>query len=439
MRTTVPNKKTGAILVIVMVIMVVFTLMVTALLQLGSFNEVETIKQLRITQARWVAEAGLERALSWVFFSPDFYDNTLQTDIPYFANSDDDDWLTLTNDNVECCYDVTLLKPADGGVIIRSIGTVSNNAMSASATVQYTIPEINGGTYTAIMALSGNSFLLSNTDVYGPIYQGQDDDLSEGYLTIDGTVHDVADAEGGIDGDAPSNYTEGDLPDPDPWPSVDHDDYKPDILIAAASTNLPTATVVLGGTEYYNGDMTITSISGSGTIVAYGSITIDMSAEIPAGVNLVSSGDITLKNTSFSGNNKLVTFGNLDLLSGSEFSGDRVSLNALYEDDFPSPGNIYRGGINIAANMKDFAGIIYAEGLYPDPMKYKGDSYYFSVIFDPGAQQDMSGTIIAYQGFYIGQNATITYDPSVFDEGDPVVFPWNIPNLDTAYWEEIQE
>jgi len=62
MKTPKQNKKSGAILVIVMVILVTFTLFVSALLQMGNYNAQETEQQVRETQAFWCAEEGVQQA-----------------------------------------------------------------------------------------------------------------------------------------------------------------------------------------------------------------------------------------------------------------------------------------------------------------------------------------------------------------------------------------
>jgi len=89
MKTTVPSKKRGSTLVILMAILVAFTLMVAALLRLGSLNEIETVKQLRTTQAHWTAEAGLEKVLSWLKASEYYRNNTGLNSAPSLELNED--------------------------------------------------------------------------------------------------------------------------------------------------------------------------------------------------------------------------------------------------------------------------------------------------------------------------------------------------------------
>lgn len=64
MKPQSPSGKEGAALVIVMTVLVVFTLMVTGLLQLGSFSARETEEEVRRAQSFWAAEAGAARCVA---------------------------------------------------------------------------------------------------------------------------------------------------------------------------------------------------------------------------------------------------------------------------------------------------------------------------------------------------------------------------------------
>ncbi len=63
MKTPKNSKKDGAVLVIVMVILVSFTLFVAALMQLGAYNAQETERQVREAQSFWIAEEGVQQSL----------------------------------------------------------------------------------------------------------------------------------------------------------------------------------------------------------------------------------------------------------------------------------------------------------------------------------------------------------------------------------------
>jgi len=58
------SNKDGAVLIIVVVILISFTLLVSALLQLSSYNARETERQVREAQAFWLAEAGVAHCIA---------------------------------------------------------------------------------------------------------------------------------------------------------------------------------------------------------------------------------------------------------------------------------------------------------------------------------------------------------------------------------------
>lgn len=64
MKTENRSNKRGAVIVIVMVVLVAFTLFVSAALQLAGYNGRETEQQVRDAQAFWLAEAGLQNTLA---------------------------------------------------------------------------------------------------------------------------------------------------------------------------------------------------------------------------------------------------------------------------------------------------------------------------------------------------------------------------------------
>jgi Tfp pilus assembly protein PilX len=64
MKTQSTDGKRGAVLLIVVVMMVAFTLFISALLQAGGFNAMETERMVRQAQAFWLAEAGAAKCVA---------------------------------------------------------------------------------------------------------------------------------------------------------------------------------------------------------------------------------------------------------------------------------------------------------------------------------------------------------------------------------------
>lgn len=398
MKKHVPSNKNGAILVIVMAVLVALSLMVVALLQLGSFNQIETVKQLRTTQAHWLAEAGLERGLSRIYGSDEYRAGYLTKNF-----SSDETLLGGIGS-----YKVEITKAPVSGTdrdeyTITSIGMVSNNAMVVTNAVQLKFRG-GAGLQSTLMGLS-NSFskIAANVEVKGLIFQSGVLKIEPGAAT---ELNGLVEATDGVTGNS-GEATQGDLQDPDPGPRI-----KPSVLANyssmtnyAASTNAgpyPAGTAVnlSGGINYYNGSATIDkNVTGSGTLVVSGDLIV--AADIPANVNLVAGGIITLGNKAvLYGRNTVFTFYDIDF-SGGDFQGPFVTLQAM-------------GGIQIASGITTFKGIIYADGKYRHAA---ADKLYYGVIFKSGKQL-IYGTIIAWKGFYLGSNATIIYDDSVFNNFD---------------------
>jgi Tfp pilus assembly protein PilX len=389
MKKHVPSNKNGAILVIVMAVLVAFSLMVVALLQLGSFNEIETIKQLRTTQAHWLAEAGLERALSRVMGSANFLPGTSGTISTNFANSE-----TLLDGLGS--YKVTVHKTnynntVTAGYGITSVGVAGNAAIAMTNEVRLTF-EAGPGGQQALLALGGVS-KIQNSDVNGSICQ------YSGTLNFIGGQNSVNNGIVDATNDLPNWVPEGDLPDPGP-PTVDQSPYSN--LLATAKNDYPIAPLVIdsldkltnnlvGTTNYVNGNVTIKiNIPANRTVVANGTVTLPSDVTLGAGVQIVSQENVSSDNhVTLADQAKIFTFANINLGNHSELTA--TSGNVLL-----AMGNI------TSQNSLNFTGVIFAGGKVT-----------------LATQAEVQGTIIAGQGFDI-KNATITWDPSVFSDPNPI-------------------
>ena len=130
---------------------------------------------------------------------------------------------------------------------------------------------------------------------------------------------------------------------------------------------------------------------------------------IDDGVTIIAKNDFNVfaSNIEFGKNVILVTEGNFTLDGNQNYTitdenGNTetgTSIIAIKEPETSAYGNV-----TIGANTKEFKGIIYADGR----------------VEVASGGQEISGTIIAWEGFDIGANATITYDASVFTDPSPV-------------------
>ena len=361
MKTQSCPEKSGAVLVIVMVVLVALTLIVTALLQLGGYNERETIRQLRLEQARWLAEAGLERGLSYVMASSNYW-GALHEWATVLENDE-----TLLDNQGSYRVELTKTNIVSGTVQInvfniRSTGMVSNDAMAVTDTVRLSFTASPGG-QQALLALGGNSSIANGVNVIdGTIYC--DGDLSVGSNT---KVTDIVEVTGNLTG---SPVPVGDLPDPavkfDPGPYTN--------LFASATNN----NVVINS-----------NLTGPVTIVATGNVTVATGIVLSNGVKIVAKGN--------------VSFGNHAVLeTGTEvFSSSDIR--------FATQGATVRGTTLLAmedidpAKNLDFQGIMYAKER-----------------INVTSGSNIRGTLIAGQGFDIAANVTVTYDPNVFASPNPL-------------------
>jgi cytoskeletal protein CcmA (bactofilin family) len=384
MKKHVPSNKNGAILVIVMAVLVAFSLMVVALLQLGSFNEMETIRQLRITQAHWMAEAGLERALSRVMGTTNFLPGTSGTISTTFANSE-----TLLGGLGSYEVEVTKTNYTAGraGYRITSVGVAGNNAVAMTNEVRLTF-EAGPGGQQALIALGTNiiSTIAANTSVDGTIYV-------EGTLRIangvrEGALSDIIDA-GTITGND-DVAIEGELPDPGP-PTLDRTPYTADLNRTPGYTNLTISSpLTLSGDRVVEGNVTINAnITGPGKIVAKGTVTVGNDVTIGTGVKIVAAGDVSFGNhVTLEAQTEIFTLDDISFATqGATANG--TTLLAM-------------GDIDPAKNL-DFEGIMYAEG---------------RINITSGS--NIHGTVIAGEGFSLASNVEVTYDPSVFATPSPI-------------------
>ena len=403
------SKKRGSLLIIVMVIMVAFSLMTVALLQLGSFNELETIKQLRLTQAHWLAEAGLERALSWVAASKTYRDS-LSTS-----------WDTVPAQPLgNGQYVIEIRAPSDSNIVIRSTGTTTNGGLNDAATVQLSLHYLSG-IPGAIIGLNTPGHTHLNDDVLirdGDIYRN-------GTMEIEGAVdpdHAAYATSPPITGDG--EYNENYIPTPDP-PVIDGDGRFAGLLTDAAApsqTNTLFDGTLLGGeTVLVKGDLTLSDgISGSGILVVSGDLIFNgANKSVDDDIEVVVDGNITIDNhTSFGDHVEIFSEdGNISL--SHDIDGGTVAFIAKngslghIEPDYDNTlgyidtAHLLTSGHAIGdqkPSKPSFSGIFYAG---------------YDVIFQHKA--DIYGTVIAGRHMDIGHSSSpgsmrITYDPSVFDD-----------------------
>lgn len=427
MKNVMTSEKQGAILVIVMMLVVVFSLMTLALLQLGSLNEIETVQNLRTLQAHWLAEAGLERNLSWVVASQTYRDG-----LPASEPGSSLPFTELETGE----YTLQAWAPAADEIIIKATGTTTNGSLDESATVQLSL-RYASGIPGAIIGLNTPGHTYINDDVIvldGSIYRN-------GTMEIEGEIDEDYSAYATsppIDGDG--DFTENYIPEPE-VPVVDPTGRFASLLTAASTQTNTTFDGTLSGTIYINGDLTLPDgVSGSGTLVVYGDVIFDGNKKSVAdNIEIVAEGNITInQHTSFGddveifsedGNISLahdVDGGTVALIAKNGSLGHievdyNNTLGSIDEDHLLSSGHDI-GDQN--PSKPSFSGIFYAG--YDIVLQHKADFY---------------GSIIAGRHMDIGASSSpgqmsITYDPSVFDEDWEFDFGNEIVILNSD-WQEL--
>lgn len=398
-----------------MVIMVAFMLMVAALLQLGSFNEMETIKQLRTTQAHWIAEAGLERALSWVAASENYRDDL------------DGNWSDPFVDSLGTGdYEVIVKTTNSNGIVIRSTGTTTNGGLSDSVTVQLSM-SYTGGIPGALVGLNtpGHTDLGRDVEVLdGDIYRN-------GTMEIRGTLDPDHVAHATKDGSpyGSGSYAEGYISPPD-LPVIDSDGRLAGLLNdATGHTNTTFAGGALSGTVYIDKDVVVVTsdITGSGTLVVTGDLKFNGSKlTVADGIEIVVNEDITVSQHTSFGDDVLIFSQDGNISLQQDIDGGTVAIIAKngslghitveYDNNRPlgdiDTANLLPQGHAIGdpkPNKPSFSGIFYAG---------------YDVIFSMKA--DIHGTIIAGRHMDLGKDTgnimRVTYDPNVFSDDWPINF-----------------
>lgn len=408
----------GGMLILVMVILLAFSMLTVSLLQMGGNSTVQAIQEQYNAQAHWVAEAGLEKIQAMIYASHNYRDG-----LPLGASTELDE--DFDGDPAKGHYTVTVTKtggpgPAESSYEIESVGTVSNGVISATASVRIGLTGAPG-VHQGLLGLDGNSYVKQSASIHitGDVYIAGGGNVNR---PVDGNVEDADDGQ-------TVSYNDGstvpvdvlNLPPLDPalLPKNTTPTYQTLLNYASDTNNVDVHkgtyndAVDLASdadhTFYVNGDIILGNVTGSGTIVATGTVSFKNN-----GVSL-SSLVTVVANSNISIDKNNITFGENTVL----FSGGNISLGGNQNLPTTGLGLLAMGNIDVSANIT-FNGIMYANG---------------KVTLKNGTQT-ITGTIIAGDGFDIESNATIKYDPLVFPDPAPVDFLDNFARTRKLQWEE---
>jgi len=189
MKTPKNNNKSGAILVVVMVILVSFTLFVAALMQLGSFNAQETEQQVREAQSFWLAEMGVQQALLQLSNEED--GDVAETSAPNF---DSDSGRSGTHEVIPDGSGFLSIGrlTAAGGVVTTNRIRFETEAIDPSYNDAISAPTLTGDPWVFLLGGSGDPERSSGfPSIPGPgdTERGGSDEVHGNITTGDGNVY----------------------------------------------------------------------------------------------------------------------------------------------------------------------------------------------------------------------------------------------------------
>jgi hypothetical protein len=407
--------KRGGVLLMAMLVLLAFSVLAVGLHRLSLTTGLDAVYQDHAKQAFWLAESGLQDAIQRLR-----YDSTFRLLAIGGSRS-----FTVSNATDSTRYDVTVTDTGTGSALydryefdVVSVGWKRDMNRRIIQRISS-----QPGFISAIMA-PNDIIVDANTLVTGPIMV-----MDNGQLILDDKIPPGQDLEGDFDivilddnasiNEKKSNADEGadydvvDLPVPDDLPEMpnfksylDTANLEP---VVSGTTNI--AVLNLTGDTYFNypDGITIEKITGSGTIVNTGDITIKGSTvttdDVSSDVNILSFEDVVVE--------QKTDFGNNILIYGFEtvYFGDHSyvpSKSAILADG----GTFLKGTPEdadhiIMGGQSEFMGIIFAD---------EGN-----VTIEAGSggadNTRIIGTVICGNSVEMNSNSEIIFDPDVFYDG----------------------
>lgn len=378
----------GAILAAVLIVMVLVGIAGLALMQLGEFNGLETVRQGQKNQAFWSAEAGVQHMVA-ALQNPN-YRNDPANGPPYYA---------ATN-LAGMTYQVIATTLDTNSFTLTSTGTVG----MAQEVVRQTIV-----LSSAWPAFSFGIYAIGTNTIKPP-------------FTINGEAY-VSDGlkSGGTNVYSATNPPPSGIPDPPPPPT---NAYSGLISAAAATGSVVGAAItnltLYGGTNWYKGDVGLKNgISGSGgAIVVSGNLTISSTFQVTNNIAVIAGGRISVGGNFVAGTNCLIYAGSADNGNGS--------AKAIYFDQNATIGTASGGSVMITPG-----GIYVKQNLIFYGLLFLGGELYLN------QDATIEGCLIAEGGVYIKNELTATYNKSLIPDDLENYGFTPVTKVVTLYWQQI--
>ncbi len=279
------KNKHGGTLVMVMLVLLSLSILSLGMFKLAERAAVEAIHELHTAQAFWVAESGLQQVAVRLSADSFFYDSIGGRDAPQTGTLKD---IVIDADGSvgACKWAVWNL---NGVFSIVVEGTVGGQQVSLE-----TKAEVEPAIDAAFVAGMGDSDLGAESEVDGSMVGLKDGQKFLFYspITINGTVYNT----GGVewkgkksDVDYVNETTSIEIPTPT---GFDEEIKTASDSGVSGSSFGSSITLAAGVTNYVNGDVTATSISGfGGTIVMSGNYEPSGDYAIGDGVTIITGGN----------------------------------------------------------------------------------------------------------------------------------------------------
>jgi hypothetical protein len=358
-------RREGAILGLVLIVMVVLSILAVGVMRLSDTGAVEAARAGTDARAFWLAEAGLHHARSLMGKDTNYLYQTSWSQ----AGTGMTYAFTVVSNGVT--------PDGDGQYQITSTGT----AASASRAVRQTLsakvwwPAFDYALYGA----GGSMDVWKLSIIQGSVFEYGDVNLGTGCVITQGEVFAT--------GSVTPGYPVGDLPDTmPPMPQLDTAYYGGLIATAAVSSltwGVAHDTNLAGRTVFINGNASLGNITGTGTLVVAGNVTMSKDLWISNSVTIIAGGTFTI-------DKGLTANANCELYAGAGFTLNKDGL-LLDNCSLITPAGIQ------ADKSFTCSGLLYAGG---------------TIVLKKDAT--LTGAAVAGGGFDIRQNLNVSYDPTQF-------------------------
>lgn len=358
------KSRSGAILGVVMVVLVLLSMIGMGLVNLGTSDGIETVRSTQRAQAFWLAEAGLQEAIGRLATNGIFRDSIAMGYPGTFTGN------LSANSSFQC----TVSRIASNMFQIASAGRQLGVARSVGQTVK-----VDPESYFPSNAITARALDVNNK------------------VTISGEVSCFATNA------TPSSATNGMTfkSPPDIPPPLDTTEYDTAVTDAAANpnTNNTVTSLILkhGDTVKVSGNLnnlgSLTSTNGTGTLVVSGNVTIVNPGFIGSNVTLIVGGTLEFRNGATVGTNCLVYAGyrgpvlpnSIYFKQGTVFSNNCVLLtpgNIVADQSFIFNGFMYAGTTIWLKNNSTIVGAMISGGLGDLDTQVDLNAH-VTVIYDP--------------------------------------------------------